>query len=341
MRIYIDEAGNFLPPTSRPYSFSLVLALVIPSACEDALFYDFLRVRDLWPAQQVEVKGSALDEQQASEIIELVDKYDVLIEFIGIDTATHSDDVVCDFKTRQGDALTQNLSPEHHPDVVNALTNLRRSLREMPNQLFLQAFLTWELIWKTIQAATLYYVQRQPPELGDIAWIVDRKNPSLTEMERTWRSLILPLTENRSAKEPLGRLVGADYSYFSRYELDPNDLETARHVAWLRAKFGIAAKDSGYIDARRLYSERLDFADSRNSLGLQLADMLASTLRRALNGKLRLEGWWNLGNLLVRTSDTRLIQLGRAESSAEVLHDPHLRNIWNRVLLGNKNMLVD
>ena len=51
MRVYIDEAGVFLPPTSHPYSFSLVLGLVVPSSVEAELFYEFLRLRDSWPAK--------------------------------------------------------------------------------------------------------------------------------------------------------------------------------------------------------------------------------------------------------------------------------------------------
>jgi hypothetical protein len=64
MRIFIDEAGSFVPPTSGDSSYSLVLALIVPSASESQLFYQFLRLRDSWPKQQIEIKGSSLDETQ-------------------------------------------------------------------------------------------------------------------------------------------------------------------------------------------------------------------------------------------------------------------------------------
>ena len=41
MKIYIDEAGAFIPPPGKR-KFSLVLALVVPAATEAALFYEFL-----------------------------------------------------------------------------------------------------------------------------------------------------------------------------------------------------------------------------------------------------------------------------------------------------------
>jgi hypothetical protein len=48
MRIFIDEAGPFVVPTSAQSLFSLVLALVIPSWLEDELFAEFSQLRDGW-----------------------------------------------------------------------------------------------------------------------------------------------------------------------------------------------------------------------------------------------------------------------------------------------------
>jgi len=45
MNIYIDEAGPFIPPKGKR-RYSLVLALIVPSAAEANLFYQFLRLRD-------------------------------------------------------------------------------------------------------------------------------------------------------------------------------------------------------------------------------------------------------------------------------------------------------
>ena len=80
MRIYIDEAGPFVPPKPPRSLFSLVLALIIPTAIEKDLFYEFLRLRDTWPNQDVEIKGSSLDESQAAQVIDLVLSYDTLAE---------------------------------------------------------------------------------------------------------------------------------------------------------------------------------------------------------------------------------------------------------------------
>src|SRR5437588_11903564 len=79
MQIFIDEAGNFVSPANGQSLYSLVLALVIPSSIENDLFQAFLRLRDSWPNNAVEIKGSKLDESQAAQVIDLVSRYDVFV----------------------------------------------------------------------------------------------------------------------------------------------------------------------------------------------------------------------------------------------------------------------
>jgi hypothetical protein len=185
MRIYIDEAGSFVPPKPPRSLFSLVLALVIPTAIERDLFDEFLRIRDSWPNRNVEIKGSSLDESQAAQLISLVLRYDALVEFIALDANAHPDSAVEDFKSSQADGVTANITREHRRGPIPHLYQRGEAVRTMSNQLFQQAFATWKLIVKTIREGTLYYIQRQPQELGDIGWVIDRKDKAITRMEDT------------------------------------------------------------------------------------------------------------------------------------------------------------
>src|SRR6185437_6302803 len=274
-----------------------------------------------------------------AQVIELLCRYEVLVEFAALDMARHADDLVRDFKIRQGDALTEHITPAHRPEIVRQLGDLRGAIHGMPNQLFLQALLTVELILETVQHATLYFVQRRPEELGDIVWIVDRKNRSITEMENAWSTLILPWGEAHFAKKPMKVIRGADYSHFSRYEINAGDAEMAQHMEWTRETYGLKEKPAGPIalDAARLFTEKLDFVDSRVSLGVQLSDMLASILRRALNNSLRIAGWHNFGSLLVHKAGSRFIQLGTSDTDQPT---PHVAAVWNTLQRKSKSMLV-
>jgi hypothetical protein len=191
----------------------------------------------------------------------------------------------------------------------------------MPNQLFLQAFVTVHLLLDLIPEALLYYVQRMPEELGDIAWIIDRKDRTLTQMEEMWSCLILPFSESHYAKERFHCLAGADYFHFhKRYSSrrDNMDPEAARHMERVREAYGVRAlKENDYIvNANKLFKEQRDFQDSKDDLGLQLADILATTLRRALNGNLQKDGWKDFGGLIVRRRDigSYFMQMGRGDS---------------------------
>jgi hypothetical protein len=343
MRIYIDEAGPFVPPNPPRSLFSLVLALIIPAAIEKDLFDEFLRLRGTWPNQNPEIKGSSLDESQAAQVISLLLRYDTLVEFIALDANTHPEPMVEDFKNRQADAVTQNITREHHPGPILHLHQLGEAVRTMPNQLFLQAFATWELIIKTIREGTLYYVQRQPQELGDIGWVIDRKDKTITQMEETWSTLILPMSERAFTREPLIAIAEEDYSHFdARYGFTETtaDQEMLRHIRWLSSVSG-KPKDSVRIDATLLLTEQRTFQDSRDSLGLQLSDLLAAILRRALNDRLQFPGWKDFGGLLVRrwNPGDRFMQLGLVDSIemlghssrvCQVLHDKSKDMVANR-----------
>lgn len=347
MRIYIDEAGSFVPSPSSASSFSIVLTLVVPTSSEQELFFEFLRLRDSWPSHEIEIKGSSLEEKQAAEVISLLARFDVLMNFASVDTLTHSKEVVDSFKARQADVVTAHVTREHYPDVVHHLALLERSIRGMSNQLFIQAELTIGLILKILRNATLYYVQRQPVELGQIAWIIDRKDRTITEMEETWSTLILPFTESHFVNEPLVSLRGADYSHFdNRYTVELADNpEMANHVDWVRETFGTKGSElprlSGrVIDAKALLTGELKFGDSRDLLGLQLADMLANILRRALNKRLQEPGWHDLGKLVIGDPKPGwFLQLGRDVDSRPVPDD--VLPVWRALTTQTKSMVYD
>lgn len=157
MRIYIDEAGSFLPPSTPRSSFSLVLAHIVPTALEKDLFSEFLLLRDSWPIRNIEIKGSKLNESQASQLISLLKTYDTLAVFIGLDSNLHSQALISEFKNRQADAVTANITREHHPGPIPRYHQLGESIRAMSNQLFLQVVATWELIIRTVRKGTLYF----------------------------------------------------------------------------------------------------------------------------------------------------------------------------------------
>jgi len=111
---------------------------------------------------------------------------------------------------------------------------------------------------------------------------------------------ILPLSENAFTREPLACIAEEDYSHFdARYGVTEAtaDPEALRHSQWLISVYGKPPKteDQGITNAKRLLTEQREFQDSRDSLGLQLCDMLVAILRRALNDRLNSTAGRTLG----------------------------------------------
>ncbi len=131
MRIYIDGAGPFVPPNPPRSIFSLVLALIIPAAIEKDLFDEFLRLQGTWPNQNPEIRAAISTNRRLLKCISLLRRYDTLVEFIALDANTHPEPMVEDFKNRQADAVTQNITREHQPGPILHLHQLGETVRTM------------------------------------------------------------------------------------------------------------------------------------------------------------------------------------------------------------------
>jgi hypothetical protein len=342
MKIYIDEAGPFIPPKGKR-RYSVVLAVILPEATEADLLYEFLRLRDGWPNNGVEIKGSKLDERQAAQVLRLLAAYDAIAEYYAIDMALHPNEIIDDFKNGQAAALTQNLTPMHAAAIIQRAHDDAEAIRKLANPLFVQAFATIHLILDMLDVAINYFAQRRPAELGRFAWMIDRKDRTVTEMEKLWSSLFLPFGEPRSAKRPFSMVEGYDYSYFTKYKIDEStaDDKMKLHLRWMRntLPFSRAVPDELHcIDAKRIWTEERAFEDSKDSLGLQLADIAATTLCRALNGNLQRPGWEPLARLLIRKKTAPFIQLGKAASQHPRL-EPHAARVW-RILDASSQAMV-
>lgn len=295
---------------------SCVCALTVPASRERALFYDFLRLRDSWPHQDIDLKGRSLDEKQTADVLKLLDSYDVVAEIVGIDMAMHTEMDLLSFKSRQADCITQHLGPEHNADLVQGLRNLQNTWREMSNQLFvqsiLQSILTIMLIEEVVQTSTCYFASRLPEELGAFRWRIDAKDKKITEAERIWNLLMLPIIVTASLSHPFLQVEGLDYSHFTRFQVTESTAapDMRRHVQWLHP-LSNADDTFGGVDIGLIMKEDLTFRNSKDELGLQLADIVASAFTRAFNRTLREEGWRDLGRLLIckTAGAVRLVQL--------------------------------
>jgi hypothetical protein len=313
VHIYIDESGIFRNPANRDNIMSCVSALVIPGSQREAIFEQF---RDLLstfppPSNSREIKGSELNEAQIAQVVELLLEYEVVLDTICIDLGLHTEDEITNFRTRQADNVIAFLTPEHQPTLIAEAHEQREYILRMPNQHFVQAFLTWSLIPRLFQKVTLYYAVRIPSELGEFNWVVDAKDIKVTDFERSWSTVIHPIVYAHSLREPLVMVEGGDYSFFEKFRDDDEE-----RMAAIREEENLD-EEIDALSMAKIFNESLTFDPLFGNLGIQLADILVNATQRAMNGKLQRLGWADIGALMVGQSSApiRVISFNTTDDS--------------------------
>ena len=128
--------------------------------------------------------------------------------------------------------------------------------------------------------------------------------------------------QSRSIREPMIHLVEGDYSAFDRFRFPPGEEPT-----YLEDHYGVEMEEGRdrSLNIGQVLREDLEFVDSCADVGVQVADLLASGLRRCLRGQFKDNETVAalLGGLMVRPPENkvpvRLVGLGDAN---RVIQDP-------------------
>lgn len=291
MHIFIDESGSFAIPRERKPAGNCVGAVIIRDAALNAVLQDFAALSKNWVrTKHGEIKGRLLDENQFYDTIEMLAVHDVLFDCAAIDLGLHLSDEIEAHKEIQAQKLEAALTPEHQPEMIADVKRIAAELRAVSLPSYIQNIVQTELVQAVLRSKVLYFAQVYPSELGHFSWRIDAKDDAKTGAEKLWETLVHPTLEARSIREPDVHLIGADYSHYERFMTDlPKD----------RPRHSERSDDRG-TDLKLLLNEDRKFEDSKNLLGLQIADVLTSIVGRAMRGNIRARAWWHLGKLMVR-----------------------------------------
>jgi hypothetical protein len=295
MNIFVDESGTFQPVAEeRSHLISNLTALIVPETLSTGVFRAFRRATRPWRQGSGEIKGRDLNEVQTSEILKVLCTFDVLAISVCVDMGLHAASDIDGHRNGQADKYLAALTAGASTFMREHITQQAARVRALPNQLYAQAIALIELFEHVIRLGTLYYVQRIPKTLGAFRWRLDAKNRLPTEYEKLWNEIVYPHLQTIFLDDPFGQMKGADYSAFARFErteeAPPDYLR--RHRSDLPSPFY-------YIDMNGLLGD-LKFVDSKRLTGLQIADVVASVVRRACNGNLQRAGWQGVGKLMPR-----------------------------------------
>lgn len=154
---------------------------------------------------------------------------------------------------------------------------LADQLEEISPQLYVQLVCQVDLLHNVVSRSINYFAQRIPGTLAEFRWRIDQKNTSKTKYEDAFEKITPALLQTKSMREPGIRVEGFDYRRFAPYEFAEGKVPD-----YLEVEYDIRVEHA--INIQKLIRGNLKFEDSKRSVGIQVADLLASGLRRCLRG---------------------------------------------------------
>jgi len=297
MIIFIDESGRFIPGDG----WSVVCALSLPHKLAGQARRQIEFETRSWERRNGELKGSLVTPRQFSSLVDCLFRHRAILHCCAADLYSHNQQEIEDHKANQSASITRQLTPEHHPNLISEVWQLRRTLESMPNQLYVQSVLMRELVCIVAEETGHYFAQRTPRELGRYEWFIDGKDVKETPQEQWWRSVLGPLVQSRSQRRPFGQVKDPafDYSYLERAFRTEHDQSRPDD-------FG--EKPIG-IDIKKMFSNATHFIDSKSDILLQAADVLASFCRRSLRlDKIDPDLLRDVGRLQIRRNREGVLQ---------------------------------
>lgn len=337
LHIYIDESGSFAN-TTAPGAWNCVAAYVSPEQdrCKVEQFLADLKTTVRNPKHAREIKLGELDETEYFSFLLRLSSLSGIVFCVCSDAASQSNQEIARHQEVQCQKVEEHKDKMLYPEGREGLVFFAEELRKVAPQLYVQLYHHIYLIFQVVNYGSLFFVQRIPKTLREFRWRIDQKNESKNVFQDAYLKLSLPILQTMSMRWPFPQLEGADYSSFERYDFAPEEKPT-----YLKDTYGIEVRDG--FNLGKLIREDMKFEDSKNNLGIQVADLIASGIRRCLRGNFsdNDRAASLLGRLTIRGLEDhpaiRLIGFGTEESQAVDSTADRMVTIMRRM---SKPMLV-
>jgi Protein of unknown function (DUF3800) len=278
MNIYIDESGTFVP-AQHLGSWCVVAALVAPEVARRQIEEAVAKLLNGGnsPSSQ-EVKLNSLTDEQYAGFLEALYDAGVVMFAVATDSGANLPPLTERHKSEQVASLRANIPKMKFETGKAAIAHLADQIEALPNQLYIQLVCQVRLAHSVISRSISYFAQRHPATLRELRWRIDQKNSSKPVFEETFERVAPPLLQSHSFDDPVLMVRGFDYSHMKDFEFSDGE-----YPDYLQRDHGLPEVPG--FNVQKLLRKNLKFEDSKQSTGIQAADLLASGLRRLLRGK--------------------------------------------------------
>jgi hypothetical protein len=227
-----------------------------------------------------EIKLKNVRENDYFEFLARLSKLNGVLFTVATDAGLNCIADVVNHQQGQAAKIIEHKDRMLHQIARDGLQDLSDKIRDLAPQLYVQLHCQVNLISAVLLDGILYFVQRFPRTLGRFRWRIDQKNSTRTEYEKAFVTLTPSLLQTISLAEPLPMLENADYRAFKRFDYQDGESPT-----YLKTVYGIDIKADPALNIGQLIQEDLKFEDSKESQGVQVADLLAAGVRRCLRAQ--------------------------------------------------------
>ena len=278
MNIYIDESGTFVSASSNQNAWNCVAAYASPEI-------DTRKTKQLLNTLKIqsgmkytdEIKLKHIKEEIYFEFLKRLGELNGLLFVVATNGFHNKTELIKNHQLLQVAGLLKNKPKMKYESGRLGLQLLADQLGALPPQLYIQLHCQVTLLHDFIKRGILYFVQRQPSTLGSFKWRIDQKNTIKTDFEDAFEKVTPPLLQSKSLNDPMIQLIGEDYSHFEKYNFAAGSEPT-----YLKDDYGIAIETANATNVGKLIRENIKFVDSKENIGIQIVDLLASGIRRCL-----------------------------------------------------------
>jgi hypothetical protein len=241
--------------------------------------------------------GKVGDEMSYFRLLIRLERLNCTLYGLATDAHLNAPEAICAHRDGSSLGLVKYIDKVVHQGAREDILSFSERVRNLSDQLYIQFICQTKLMHLVVSQAVTYYVQRNPESLASFVWRVDRKNPGKkTKFEEVFESLCPGYLQTMSLVDPLPMVRGFDYSYMARYHYSAGEQPT-----YLKDTYDIDVDLDDVLDIGKLMGEDIQFVDSKGDIGIQIADLLASGLRRCLRREFKdnLRAATFLGRLMI------------------------------------------
>jgi len=262
-----------------PGSWNAIAAYMSPEIDRKRLQENLARLKQsAGMSMKAETKLRHLTELQYFHFLEELGRLNGIVYAVATDAGLNQPAALRVHQRIQSEKIVEHKDKMHHESARVGLQDLSNRVASLSPQLYVQLLSQVTLFATLLRSGILYYVQRYPLSLKTFRWRIDQKNSTKTEYEEIFEFVTPAFLQSIFLREPLIVLEGGDYSAFSRFYYP-----TEKRPTWLKDDYGIEVESEGSeINIGKLLRENHEFVDSIHNNGVQVADLLASGIRRCL-----------------------------------------------------------